>query len=172
MHRPCKSLLSVLVWLAAAMSVAAGMPHSTCRCPDGHVKLFCSGSAGKGRGCCCDRACCGKGVGATCCCRKARAGTRGVTASCCGAYGQAAEAPSSPGPAFTGACCKRTLVQSKASTFRHLERFAFQDTTPGALLHLHHAPAWDTPAEPCRFRPEHQRPPPTDLLATLQHLLI
>src|SRR5215475_7170923 len=52
-----KTALVGQVWLTAAMTLIAGVPHFSCRCPDGHVKPFCLGLAPGGRACC-DRPCC------------------------------------------------------------------------------------------------------------------
>jgi hypothetical protein len=65
-----------LTYLTAIMTLFAGLPHFECRCPNGHTKLFCLGSASpdKASSCCRDhdatsggpakqRPCCGHGNG-------------------------------------------------------------------------------------------------------------
>ncbi len=176
-----RTSVSVLVWLAVAMTVVAGVPHSSCRCPDGRIKPFCSGSTGKKGGCCCDGECCCAKAGTACCCKKsdseepqgATGSCCGQRGSCCGHHGQSAtNAPANVLPAVTGSCCTRTLVQPEVSTFLSPERMVVKDVALGALLAVPLAPLWDAPSEPWAFRQEHQRPPPTDLLTTLQRLLI
>jgi hypothetical protein len=179
-----RTSLSVLVWLAAAMTVLAGVPHCSCRCPDGRVKPFCFGSTAKKGGCCCDGECCCAKAGTACCCKKSASEPQGATALCCGQQGEAAgsccghhdqPAPNIPAkdePALTGSCCTRTLAQPEVFTFLSPKRFVVKDVTLQALHVVQHVPLWDAPTEPRAFRQEHQRPPPTDLLTTLQRLLI
>src|SRR5262249_55000414 len=64
-----------LTYLTAIMTLFAGLPRFECRCPDGHIKLFCLGSAlpDTGKSCCRghdavgsgrvkQRSCCGHGI--------------------------------------------------------------------------------------------------------------
>ena len=53
-----RTALTGLVWLTAAMTLVAGLPHFDCRCPSGQVKPFCLATASKKTGCCCGGACC------------------------------------------------------------------------------------------------------------------
>jgi hypothetical protein len=167
-----KTCLTALVWLAAAMTVVAGVPHFTCHCPDGRVKTVCLGSTTAQKGvCCCDGACCGEKAESACC-KKSGSDSR-TAAGCCGHHGESApNAPAKAQPSLAVPCCTRTLVQPEVSTFLSSERVVVKDVTLGALLGVQHAPLWTAPTEPCAFRQDHQRPPPTDLLTTLQRLLI
>jgi hypothetical protein len=55
-----KPILAVVMWLTAAMTLVAGMPHFVCRCAGGSVRPFCFGirlnlplvGCGAGRDCC------------------------------------------------------------------------------------------------------------------------
>ncbi|SRR5579885_1284667 len=179
-----RTSVSLLVWLAAAMTVVAGVPHASCRCPDGRIKPFCSGSTAKKGGCCCDGECCCGKAGTACCCKKSDSEPQGAPASCCGQQDEPAgschghhdqpapNAPATAQPSLTGSCCTITLAQPEASTFLSPERVVVKDVTLGALLAVRLAPLGAAPTEPWSFRHEHQRPPPTDLVTTLQRLLI
>jgi hypothetical protein len=166
-----RTCLFALVWLAAAMTVVAGVPHFTCRCPDGRVKPVCLGATtAKKGGCCCGGACCGKKAKAACC---KKSDSDAQTAGCCGHHdGPAPNTPAKPQPALTGSCCTRTLVQPQVSTPLHPEKRVLEDVALGAFLAHQPTPVWDAPTEPCGFRHAHQRPPPTDLLTALHRLLI
>jgi hypothetical protein len=95
------------------------------------------------------------------------------SAGCCGHHAQLTpKAPAKAERVLSGTCCTRTLVQPEASKPPRLERPVFEDVTLGTFLGLQHTPFGDGPTTPRAFRPEHQRPPPTDLLTALQRLLI
>src|SRR5262245_47170854 len=81
-----KIRLTFLVGLTAFATLIAGAPHFICRCPDGHVKLFCVSTPSAAPGCCCGHACCRpagrdeggaadrpKGCGTGACCSAAKA---------------------------------------------------------------------------------------------------
>jgi hypothetical protein len=170
-----KTFLSALVWLTAATTLVAGAPHFTCRCPDGRVKLFCLGSAFKKSGCCCNGECCCAKAGTACRCTKTSApDPKPVKASCCcGRHGEPApKVRAQTGGSFTASCCTKTLVQPDLSTFQYPEEPALKDATLAVLLAPQPPVIGAAPSEPCFFRLEHQRPPPTDLVIALQHFLI
>jgi hypothetical protein len=165
-----RTSLSVCVWLTAAMTVAAGVPHTTCGCPDGGVKSPCFGPPAQNYGCCCGGECCGQKA-QTSCCEKSNSDSE--SAGCRGHHAKLApKVAAKTERAFTATGCKRTLVQPEAATPPRLEKPVLTDVTVGTFLGSVHAPVWDGPSTPCGFRREHQRPPPTDLLTALQRLLI
>jgi hypothetical protein len=50
-----RAALVANVWVTAAMTLVAGVPHFDCRCPDGSVKPFGLGALSRLAGCCCAR---------------------------------------------------------------------------------------------------------------------
>jgi hypothetical protein len=174
MRRLRKTSLAALVWLTAAMTLVAGTPHFTCRCPSGRVKPFCLGSALKQSGCCCNGECCCASAAAGGCGNTSASDAKPVEASgCCGRHdGPAPKVPAQAGGSFTASCCTKTLVRPGVSTSQHPEKPVLNSAALAVLLALQPPVSWAAPAEPCFFRPEHQRPPPTDLVIALQHFLL
>lgn len=160
-----KKSLTVLVWLTAAMTLAAGTPHFNCRCPNGRVKAFCFGSAVAKHGCC-DGSCCdAKAAGAS--------GPQAASASCCGQHHKPApNVPARTEGWLTGSHCTKTFVQPTVSTIQSPQKPILKDATLSVLLAFQSPLIWAAPMEPCRSRQKYQRPPPTDLVIALQHFLI
>jgi hypothetical protein len=176
MHRLRRLALSLFVWLTAAMTLVAGTPHFNCRCPNGQVKLFCFGLTSKTTACCCNGGCCAKEEedGKTCC-----SSQTDVAPSCCccsnrHARRATAELESkgiSTGAARTG-CCTKTLAAQEPRSVTSPEK----KPAKAAVFGLHVASVV-TPARGLfgtfQLPPhEHQRPPPTNLVISLQHFLI
>jgi hypothetical protein len=80
-------LLCCLIWLTAASTLLAGVPHFECLCPNGQRKSACLGIVAKGTSCCCGGACCSSGGG--CCHKKPQSPVGGARKrSCCQATPQ------------------------------------------------------------------------------------
>lgn len=102
------NLTKVLAVVAAFLTVTAGVPHIRCVCPDGRVKLFCSGLVTSG---CCDTALSDANPAPgtaeakqSCCCAVPNA------TACCGHLGQASS-PNGDGWVVAKSCaCERSLV--------------------------------------------------------------
>ena len=181
-----KTSLLILVWLTAAMTLVAGTPHFTCRCPSGRIKPFCLGSVFNKSGCCCNGECCCTKAGTACRCSKTSASDPQPVktpcccgqhdepaASCCGQHDEPAPTDRTPTESsFSGSCCTKTLVQPKVSTFQFPQKPVLKDATLAVFLALQPPVFWAAPTEPCCFRLAHQRPPPTNLVIALQHFLI
>src|SRR5262245_26246874 len=50
--------LVALIWLTAASTLLAGLPHFECLCPNGQRGSYCLGTATNKTGCCCGGSCC------------------------------------------------------------------------------------------------------------------
>jgi hypothetical protein len=196
-----RASLTLLVWLTAAMTLVAGTPHFTCRCPNGRVKPFCFGTAFQKSGCCCNGECCctkaatdcpcgktsdpdAQPVISSCCCAKGAPEPQGATASCCGQQDDSAASccgahgdplpnvPAKSDGSVSGSCCTTRLVQPELSTPQSPEKPVLKGATLAELLALQPPGILAAPTEPCYFWQVHQRPPPTDLVIALQHFLI
>ena len=163
-----RTCLTGLVWLTAGMTPLAGMSHLTCRCPNGRVKPFCFGLATNESGCCCGGECCTTAKPACPSARKAQVLTR----CCCQQQRAARAALANDCGCFTATCCTKTRVGPKASVVSYGEKPVPEGPTVQAVLASQPMVSSAVPSAPCRFRREHQRPPPTDLVITLQHFLI
>jgi hypothetical protein len=176
MRRFRRTSLSALVLLTATTTLVAGTPHFACRCPNGNIKPFCLGfnttsADPEAANCCCHGRCCSpRGEQVQCC---QGGSNRRSVASCCGSHAvRPARFDPKTRSQVSGACCVRTLVQPQSVSYHRTTVPA--DETGGQLIALDalqarlpmsiafHSPAWG----------EHQRPPPTDLVVTLLHLLI
>jgi hypothetical protein len=169
MHQLRRLSLTVLVWLTAAMTLVAGTPHFTCRCPNGQVKSICLGLSSKKSTCCCNGGCCAHGQegGTACCC------AQDAPAGCCCSQhaGQGPVKPEKAG-AFTGsACCKRTLASQDPQSLSPAKAKVAKNVSFGLLApDGDPGPSFVTAIH--RPRQHHERPPPTDLVITLHHFLI
>lgn len=72
-----KTLATGIVWLTAASTLFASLPHIECRCPDGRLKVFCFASLLAPAADCCESACCEQPAPEaseepTCCCKPAQ----------------------------------------------------------------------------------------------------
>ena len=168
-----RTSLTVLIWLTAAMTLVAGTPRFTCLCPNGRVKLFCLGGIAKRSGCCCDGECCTKSDSV---CPTEKTSTRQQVAStsccCCQHHGAARAALANDSGCFNGACCTRSLYRPEVSVITSPEKPVLKDVALQALLATQPFLSPKVPSEACCFGREHQRPPPTDFVITLQHFLI
>ncbi len=179
MRRIRRVLLSLVIALTAVATLIAGTPHFVCRCPNGKLKPFClglsfatTGKDGKASHCCCNGTCC-SADGAGCKCGKTQAYG---SPSCCGGDGQHASAAvdlqrssqaSAPG-------CARTLTPPELVTVSDFKTQIPSDETCGVAMAVTALPSHNltnAAGHPAEWR-EHERPPPTDLVFTLLHLLI
>ena len=116
MRRIRRLALVLFVWVNALALALGNVPYILCQCPDGSVKLFCSGVRAKAEAKCCDHGCCHATTGAASCCEA----DVESEPSCC--RGDAEPAEPSPdqnndtGPAFSKTCCQRTVVQAKTQS--------------------------------------------------------
>jgi hypothetical protein len=173
MRRLRRLSLTLLVWLTAAATLVAGTPRLVCTCPNGRVKPYCFGSADSKTGCCCGGECCGNACGPH---RRNHPEQPVTTPACCGhcsCCGSSA-APQKSGPLVSSRCCARSTARPDPSTIPSSDRGVAKATssvlllTPGGSPHRHPDPV----AADFRQRPDHQRPPPTDLVIAFQHFLI
>jgi hypothetical protein len=177
MHYSARILWACHVWLTAAMTLVAGLPHFQCLCPNGRVKALCLSLAPKPSGCCCGGACCSSAQSSagSCCAHNAKAAEPQAEASCCG---QPKRQPTEklPGAGFhaAGTGCVKTPVRAEP---RALPK---GDTEPGQLLipdaslpgHTPVTHALPATAHASTFWHGHSLAPPPDLVIVLQHFLI
>jgi hypothetical protein len=187
-------ILVALVWLTAASTLLAGLPHFECLCPNGQRGSYCLGIVTNATGCCCGGSCCISGR--TGCCTPTAGDDRGEpqqAPTCCGqqegedtpasegeSKGNCARQPPSPKPEPQGdpvhvqsPGCEKTLAHAEVLTF------ARADTSAPAPFDLC-LPLVDrlSPALPpgAVYDPidwvTYCIPPPTDLVIALQHFLI
>ncbi|MBX9582586.1 MAG: hypothetical protein K2X87_19950 [Gemmataceae bacterium] len=97
MGLPGGTVLKVLAVAAAVLTVPTGVPSVRCVCPDGRVKLLCSGQAASG-----------------CCCSASTTPADGSPHGCCwaGATAPAGHTHRAPGAsaAVTACGCERSVV--------------------------------------------------------------
>jgi hypothetical protein len=159
-----------LAWSAAILTLIGGAAHFDCRCPDGHLKAYCPGSALHSSGCCCGTTCCSAAAGANSCCR---AGDHG--AACGGGHHPEARHQSCPVglSRASGACCQMTLAPAPSYTRAGPQRLPIH----GKTIALGLAPADPVatvlaPSHTGGFGSAHLRSPPPDLVTLLQRLVI
>lgn len=172
MRRLRRTSLTVLVWLTAAMTLVACAPRFPCQCPNGRVKLFCIGMMAKKSGCCCDGECCTKTDSVSPIEKKSTSEPEASTSCCCQHQGAARAVLASDPGCFTGPCCTKSFHRPEVSVIPYSEKPVLEDVALQALLASRPVVTPTVPSEPWAFRREHQRPPPTDLVITLQHFLI
>jgi hypothetical protein len=184
-----RTALVVLIWLTAASTLVAGLPHFDCVCPDGHRKSLCLGFAVGETGCCCGGACCSSQgpedavavepeSGGSCCCHGGQ-GNREDTpprsaprpARPCGAIPYQAD----HGLQLTSPSCVRTVVPADEAAPPAVDHSGpgFPAVQPFALPAPHPALAVSSPALSWNgsWRLSHA-PPPSDLVITFLHLVI
>jgi hypothetical protein len=188
-----RTALVTLVWLTAASTLLAGLPHFDCVCPNGRRKPVCFNVTDKNTGCCCGGSCCapdGKaGEGAVqgeerggCCCRgdqDARPNglrpARNETGGGPRHEGQAAKRKTDDALQLDRTRCARTLAHpdDMAPALNKTGAKGSAALEPFALPTAHSTPAPAPAAVPSRdsWLPSHA-PPPTDLVITLQHFVI
>ncbi len=192
-----RTALVALVWLTAASTLFAGLPHFNCLCPSGERKSRCLGVTTKDTGCCCGGSCCAARAengpsavpvqaegGSCCCCRHEGQGTRRDNPERTG------EEPTNGGRReaqpvgetagvvlqLTPARCVRTVAHSDDAALALSGKTGAKGSPaldPFALPTAHPALASSFPTAPGRdsWRLAHA-PPPTDLVITLLHLVI
>ncbi len=173
-------VLTGLVWLTAASTLFASMPHIECRCPDGRLKLICLTSLIAPSACCCNTTCCDEtkpvpeAPSQGCCCKRRAA--KPAVAPAPHAGDPESEAPAGTPQAKRDGCTKR-LVQPGLAVITYTEIIS---TTPldSALLDLHAPPAPGTTVPAGTVQATsfdslfHHAPAPPDLVIVLQHFLI
>src|SRR5438552_2837856 len=102
-----RTSLILLVWLTAAMTLVAGVPHFTCWCPDGRIKPVCLDLPCSNSPCCCGGACCTKAD-------SGKVDPSEPPRSCCGQHsrqllGQVRHADTFAG----GACCTKSATSQE-----------------------------------------------------------
>ncbi len=196
MRRLRKTCLAVLVWVTAASTLVAGIPHFVCRCPDGQASRHPGSPAEESPGCCCCK-CCGSTNAAE---SDSGEGTfpdapKVSTVSCCGQSNRQQPgnpvngSTTDPGSSKTakengskqtqsfgvdGSGCQKKLVQPKALSLTEYQKKAGEEL-PSPTPLLLEVPA-DSSSPPfgsgqtswavSRF------PPPTDLVTLLQRFTI
>lgn len=173
-----RTALTGLVWLTAAMTLVAGLPHFDCRCPSGQVKPFCLATASKKTGCCCGGACCAGASGGGYCCNSPGSSPErhGHKPPCCAQE----KAPPGGNQPFDGPhldhCggCVKTLAASPVLTADTHRKPLADDRSAGTAMSVC---AVVTCCPACGVQ-EHlsrlDRPPapPPDLVTLLQRLVI
>ena len=195
MRRLHKTVTTFLVWATAASSLLGSTPYFTCRCPDGTVKLVCTGQATAGSSCCCNgKCCCSTGSDGGCCKGKPSRGQRGSNGhSCCqqstgeaprrsvveqpdGIAQETAPAARS-GPAehlvISGSCCQKTLVKAESRTLVRPETKPTQQVEFSLAFLPPLNSGYNPPplALPDSWK-TYPLPPPTDLVVAFQHFTI
>jgi hypothetical protein len=160
------------VWLTASLTLFAGLPHVSCRCPDGHVKPFCLSFITRTTGCCGRDTCCSAsrqeeapGPGSpsggpekkSCCCHA----TRGTDSGPAGKARLGSQG------------CRRTLAET-APAIPGTEPTSGDHLAVGPFVPVPstHLPLLPPAADAPRSWQSYRLPPPTDLVVTLQHFLI
>ena len=196
MRRFRKTVTALLVWVSVASSLFGSTPHFVCRCPDGTVKLFCSGQCSSESPCCCNgKSCCSTSDGNSSCKNSSSAGQEKKDApSCChqgksgisseavdarasekNAQNTVADPRSGSRLAINKTCCEITQVQSEGQTLvqpvtKHIEHLEL-----GLVLLLPLNVGFHVPSS-LQVRNGWQvnglPPPPTDLLTLLQRFRI
>lgn len=177
MKRIRKTLLGSLLWLTAAMTLVAGIPHFICRCPNGQTKPFCLGLSSEETPCCCEGACCASSTkedqGSECSCCKAKATRqRAGPESSCGK--DTALGRLSQDVHVSDSGCSRTLAQPEDRTPPTQGKSLTTDIPAGASLASPVAVDASAPATPHarQLLWEGHHLPPVDLLIALQHFII
>jgi hypothetical protein len=182
-----RTALVALVWLTAASTLLAGVPHFECVCPSGRRGSSCLGVIAKSGGCCCGGSCCSAGG----------KGPQAEGQSCCGkpraAHGEKPRPPAKESGNPRGArvtpagkanpdsaqlhrpTCAKAPVQPEALTFApaspsHAELSALDLSVPLPVSPGPEVPSAPAPGE-VRWL-TYCLPPPTDRVIVLQHFLI
>jgi len=163
MTQPLRHLfVTGTVWLTAASTLFASLPHIECRCPNGNLKLICLLSLVAPS--CCDQECCEAAPApeAVCCCKHAAPAKR-------------ASAPIADGAAQVKRNgCSRQLVQPGLSVLTYTE--AASTTHHDVVMAVLPIPSVTeapvaAPAASFASLSSHS-PAPPDLVIVLQHFLI
>jgi hypothetical protein len=156
------------------MTLVAGMPHFACQCPDGHIKPVCLGTAPKTSGCCCGGVCCSS-EDRTCCRGAQSRMAAGLfqKRSCC--HPDHRLVNDSPGKeqAVGPRGCTRIVTSSEIIlTLSHGKTAVGKDLSARPCPRLQAVAVFCPVADSTRSWQSHQVAPPTDLITTLQRLLI
>jgi hypothetical protein len=160
MRFPSQKLQGIHIWLTAVMVLIAGSPYVSCRCPDGHRKLFCFNSPAQLNGCCGDSRCCISPEEKPPCCRKHENQDDIRSSACC---------------RMDGAKCSKILTPSALVATNNTpppagDATAVQPLAFSLSSHLILAPLGLARSPRCWW--DHHSPPPADLVVTLRHLLV
>jgi hypothetical protein len=171
MRRFGRPISLVLAWLAAGLSLLAGVPYVACACDIANVTPATGTAAPSGMGCCCEGNCPFAPRGAAgsghkpCCCRRPSGG-------------QVASVFTVPMRADTavGAHCVRAVYQPEAPSLTRTDSAPRPDVSgkvPAVALLAPAHPAHSPRSSVAHGRtPTHSLAPPDDLVVLLQHLLI
>jgi hypothetical protein len=147
-------------WILAVLTLAGGLPHRQCVCPDGKVKWFCVRPADEA---CCNSACCAAG-------RDARDAPPAAARSCC------SHQPQRParGRMVQATPCRKTWVPSSVVVDKPTrEAGPAKNTQEPSLLAAIPTDTGAVPDGVCeRGRPANRAPPPSDPLILFQRLLL
>ena len=172
-----RTVLVGFVWLTAATTLLASVPHFDCICRDGALKSFCLGFSTARGDCCCAGSCC---LGPSS--DKTLSGARDAPPTgqeqkppCCKNKSRSSTDGASTGSQVQGKCCQKALAYSDVASVA-LEK----TTTKQDLANVFAVPfsddtlaSWGPTAEHVYFSRQHsQAPPPIDLVISLQHFLI
>lgn len=166
-----RTFLIAPVWLAALMTLATGVPHFRCQCPDGHVKPFCAGPSPVASRGCCGGSCCSSG--GACCPAQDDADAGREPAPCCAGHDDPLPG-GNPAPDARGTPCQRTPAQAEDRALTHTRTSGSEGPVFAMPLP---AQAASAPPPCAATRPLadwslHSPAPPADLITLLQHLLI
>lgn len=164
------------IWLTAAMTLVAGMPHFSCACPDGTVKQLCVSGAANSSSCCCGTGKCCSLSDSACCKATNEIDTAGASEkSCYGENrGQIPDQQEGIRLTVTQKCCTRTLTQIEPTAVCYHKTIVASDSSFGTLFSQSFAPMSSHPAAAralCHWQ-INLAAPPTDLVNLLQHYLI
>ena len=184
MHGFVSMAWAVQVWTVAAMTLLAGIPWTDCVCPDGTRKVFCSGRQAPDSGCC----------GAACPSQssEAKSGCAAKQSPCClhntGQTKPTKESESSPRTSrqtpspkpdshgqVAAKGCSRVLTDSQTAVVTAAEQSGGDSyVCAAAALGTSCMQITSRPGSALYFvaRQGYAQPPPTDLVISLQRLVI
>jgi hypothetical protein len=174
----CKTFRLGHVWLTAAMTLVAGLPHYSGLCPDGTLRLFCPAGASNPIGCCCGGSCCSPAGGSG-----ARGGQESAPSccgsttekSCCSAHGTLKPVGSSQRIQAHLSCCTRTLTTAQISALPRGSGSASQQETSHSVVFASPPDSFAlllAPSPAAKAWQIKSVPPPTDLVTLHQHLIL
>lgn len=165
-------LCTACAWLTAVLTLFAGIPPFACRCPNGTIKLYCTGST---TGCCCSGSCCPVLPDeATSNAQEAPSSAEGKLPCCCGPREPVDQLPSSETPAQAGSnCCTKLVLPAPVVAVVPPQTTTTEDEALVLFLSVQELGLAPFAASPVTASPaEYRGPPPRDRLALLQRLLL
>lgn len=160
------------VGITAVMTLIAGMPHISCRCPDGRLKPFCFSFLGDNSGCC-GKNCCQRQDGNRCAVLDASVAADDAGAhTCCAQSGhQRSAEPGDSRHHIERNGCVRKLVQAADQAMSQNDTTRVTELT--FAFTLPHETVTTLPLRPAghTWQP-YLLPPPTDLTIVLQRFVI